>query len=138
MRIPGRIIFWFLAIVALLSLLLSGHATPSFQQIGNILVMSNGNVRLEYGLNSGTTDFYWSNSKKISAFYSGVTLDTGYIKGINYSSRTYAVTSSNQVVVTATGSGLPMMKHYLTLDKNDSFLTFNDGNGSLSPKTNLF
>ena len=84
--------------------------------------MSNVNVRLEYNLTAGTTDFYWQNSKKISAFYSGVTLSTGYIKGINYSSWSYSVISSNQVVVTATGSGLPVMKQYFTLDQPDSFL----------------
>jgi hypothetical protein len=93
-------------------LLKPAEAAPSFQQTGNTLVMSNANVRLEYNLNAGTTDFYWQNSKKISAFYSGVTLSTGYIKGINYSTWSYAVSSSNQVVVTATGSGLPMMKQY--------------------------
>ena len=98
------------------------EAAPSFQQIGNTLVMSNVNVRLEYNLTAGTTDFYWQNSKKISAFYSGVTLSTGYIKGINYSSWSYSVISSNQVVVTATGSGLPVMKQYFTLDQPDSFL----------------
>jgi len=84
--------------------------------------MSNGDVVLNYNLNAGTTDFYWQNSKKISAFYSGVTLSTGYIKGINYSSWSYSVVSSNQVVVTAVGSGLPVMKQYFTLDQTDSFL----------------
>ena len=113
-----------------LALLKSVNAAPSFQQVGNTLVMSNGNVRLEYNLTAGTTDFYWSNSRKISAFYSGVTLDTGYIKGINYSSRSYAVSASNQVVVTATGSGLPTMKQYFTLDQNDSFLVRVDVSGS--------
>src|SRR6266478_101316 len=100
----------------------AGLAVPSFQQVGNTLVMSNGNVRLEYNLSAGTTDFFWQNSKKISAFYSGVTLNTGYIKGINYSSWSYAVSNGNQAIVTATGSGLPMMKQYFTLDQNDSFL----------------
>ncbi len=60
-----------------LALLKPAEATPTFQQIGNTLVMSNVNVRLEYNLNAGTTDFYWQNSKKISSFYSGVTLNTG-------------------------------------------------------------
>lgn len=104
------------------TLLNQAEADPSFQQVGNTLVMSNGNVQLVYNLNAGTTDFYWENSEKISAFYSGVGLSTGYIKGINYSSWGYAVISSNQVVVTATGSGLPTMKQYFTLDQNDSFL----------------
>jgi hypothetical protein len=111
-----------LAVAALLVLLESSRANPSFQQVGNTLIMSNGDVALDFNLNSGTTDFYWQNSKKISAFYSGVTLSTGYIKGINYSSWSYSVVSSNQVVVTAVGSGLPMMKQYFTLDQTDSFL----------------
>lgn len=106
-----------------LTLLKSVDAAPSFQQVGSTLMMSNGNVRLEYNLSTGTTDFYRNNSRKISGFYSGVTLDTGYIKGINYSSRSFAITTSNQVVVTATGAGLPTMKQYFTLDQDDSFLT---------------
>src|ERR1700744_5070536 len=97
-------------------------SAPSFQPVGNTLVMSNANVRLEYNLTAGTTDFYWKNSKKISAFYSGVTLNTGYIKGINYSTWSYSIVSSNQVVITAAGSGLPVMKQYFTLDQPDSFL----------------
>ena len=111
-------------------LLKPAEADPSFQQIGNTLVMSNVNIRLEYNLNAGTTDFYWQNSKKISAFYSGVTLSTGYIKGINYSSWSYVISGSNQVVVTATGTGLPIMKQYFTLDQNDSFLIRVDVSGS--------
>jgi autotransporter-associated beta strand protein len=118
-----------LAAAVSLLFLEAGRANPSFQQIGNTLVMSNVNVRLEYNLNAGTTDFYWQNSKKITAFYSGVTLNTGYIKGINYSSWSY-VTNGNQAVVTATGSGLPTMKQYFTLDQNDNFLVRVDVSGS--------
>src|SRR6516162_1729585 len=92
--------------------------------------MSNGNVRLEYHLNSGTTDFFWNNSRKISGFYSGVTLNTGYIKGTNYVSWSYSVSCSNQVVVTATGNGHPTMKQYFTLDQNDSFLVRVEVSGS--------
>ena len=113
-----------------LALLKPVAASPSIQQTGSTLVMSNGNVRLEYHLNAGTTDFYWNNSKKINAFYSGVALDTGYIKGINYSSWSYAVSASNQVVVTATGNGLPTMKQYFVLDHDDSFLVRMDVSGS--------
>ena len=98
------------------------QATPSFQQVGNTLVMSNGDVVLNYNLAAGTTDFFWKNSKKITGFYSGVTLSTGYLKGINYSNWSYTVAGSNQVAVTATGNGLPMMRQYFTLDQNDSFL----------------
>jgi autotransporter-associated beta strand protein len=97
-------------------------AAPSFVRVGNTLVMSNSNVRLEYNLSAGTTDFFWQNSRKIAGFYSGVTLSTGYIKGIYYSSWSYAVSGSNQVVITAMGSGLPTMKQYFTLDQADSFL----------------
>src|SRR5579863_1500196 len=78
-------------------------ASPSFQQTGNTLTMSNGNVRVDYNLATGTANFYWSNSLKIANFYSGISLNTGYIKGTSYSSWSYLVTSSNQVVVTATG-----------------------------------
>jgi hypothetical protein len=106
------------------------EANPSFQKVGSTLIMSNGNVSLQYNLNAGTTDFYWKNSKKISAFYSGIGLNTGYIKGISYSSWSYATTGSNQVEVTSTGSGLPMMKQYFTLDQDDSFLVRVDVLGS--------
>jgi hypothetical protein len=97
-------------------------ASPSFQQVGNVLVMSNGDVTLEYNLNAGTTDFFWKNAKIISAFYSGIGLNTGYIKGINYTNWTYSIVSSNEVAVTALGSGLPTMLQYFTLDQIDSFL----------------
>ncbi|HEX4262888.1 MAG TPA: carbohydrate-binding protein [Verrucomicrobiae bacterium] len=84
--------------------------------------MSNDNVRLEYDLTAGTTDFYWRNARKLTGFYSGVGLSSGYIKGINYNSWNFATAGSNQVVVTATGTGLPTMKQYFTLDQPDSFL----------------
>ncbi len=98
-------------------------ASPSFQQVGSTLVMSNADVRLVYNLNAGTTDFYWANSKKISAFYSGVGLSSGYVMGINFSNRTWSVVNSNEVAVTAHAAGLPDMTQYFTLDQNDSFLT---------------
>ena len=90
-----------------------------------MLVMSNANVTLQYNLTNGTTAFYWQNSMKISAFYAGVGLKTGYITGNNaaYTNRIYTVIGSNQVVVTAQGTGLPVMKQYFTFDQNDSFLT---------------
>jgi len=122
----------YIAVGFLLLLMVSrpAGAAPSFQQVGNSLVMSNANVRLEYNLNTGTTDFYWKNSKKISAFYSAVTLSTGYVKGVSYGSWGYAVSGGNQVVVTATGSGLPVMKQYFTLDQDDSFLVRVDVSGA--------
>jgi len=130
MKARKQIIIGLLSALIILFLSKSVQATPSFQQVGNTLVMSNADVTLDYNLNAGTVDFYWQNSKKISAFYSGVTLSTGYIKSVNYSSWSYAVSSSNQVVVTATGNGLPTMKQYFTLDQNDSFLVRVDVSGS--------
>ena len=98
------------------------HALPVFQQTGNTLTMSNGNVMLKYNLAGGTTDFYWQNSKKISAFYSGVGLSTGYIVGTSYANWSYVLIGSNGVVITATGNNLPAMKQYFTLDQTNSFL----------------
>ncbi len=120
-----------MVLVALACLLTSqARALPSFQQTGSTLVMSNGNVLVDYNLNAGTADFYWSNSLKIANFYSGVTFNTGYVKGTSYSSWSYAVTGSNQVVVTGTGAGLPAMKQYFTLDQNNSFLVRVDAAGT--------
>src|SRR5258708_11749193 len=73
-----------LPLLALLFTLPLPAATALFQQIGNTLVMSNANVRLEYNLAAGTTDFYWNHSKKITGFYGGVGLSTGYIKSLAY------------------------------------------------------
>ena len=56
----------------------------SFWQNGSLLIMSNANVRLEYNLSTGNPTFFWNNSQKISAFYSGVGLKSGYVKGINF------------------------------------------------------
>lgn len=95
----------------------------TFQQNGNTLVMSNGNVRLEYNLAAGTTDFFWKNARKITGFYSGVTLSTGYVRGIDYNSRSFQINGSTQAVVTATGAGLPAMKQFFTLTESNSFLT---------------
>ena len=122
---------WVVAGLLLVFLLLKPvEAAPSFQKNGNTLVMSNADVLLEYNLKAGTTDFYWQNSKKISGFYSGVGLSTGYVKGVSYNSWSYAVSSSNQVIVTATGHGLPTMNQYFTFDQNDSFLVRVDMTGT--------
>ncbi len=120
----------FFGALFLLILLQTAQTAPTFQQVGSTLIMSNINVRLEYNLNTGTSDFFWKNSKKITGFYSGFSLDTGYIKGVDYSGWNYTIASSNQVVVTATGAGLPVMKQYFTLDQNDSFLVRVDISGS--------
>jgi hypothetical protein len=46
-------------VLVLLSLLVKlVQADPNFQQVGSTLVMSNGNARLDYQLDAGTTDFY--------------------------------------------------------------------------------
>ena len=105
-------------------------ALPSFYETGNTLVMSNGNVRVEYNLHAGTADFFWHDSLKIANFYSGVAFKAGYLKGTSYRRWAYAVTSSNQVTVTARGSGLPVMEQDFTLDQNDSFLVRVDVSGT--------
>jgi hypothetical protein len=97
-------------------------AAPSFQQTGNLLVMSNGNVLLEYNLTAGTTDFFWRNARKITGFYGGITLSTGYVRGVQYTSWSYALAGTNQAIVTATGAGLPTMKQYFTLPETNHFL----------------
>jgi len=106
------------------------QAAPTFQQVGSTLVMSNGNVVLKYNLSAGTADFYWSGSKKLSSFYSGIGFSSGYVKGINYGSWNYALLGSNQAIITAAGNGLPTMKQYFTLDQTNSFLVRVDAVGS--------
>ena len=98
-------------------------AAPFFQQAGNILVMSNADVQLQYDLTGGTTAFLWQNSQKISAFYAGVGLNIGYVTGNTFSNRTWSVVSSNEVSVSSYAAGLPTMTQYFILDQNDSFLT---------------
>lgn len=110
-----------IAALALLCLARAGAA--SFWQTGDLLLMSNADVVLQYNLSAGTTAFLWSNSPKISAFYAGVGLNTGYVKGINFSNRTWSVISGNEVEVVSHASGLPVMTQYFTLDQPDSFLT---------------
>jgi hypothetical protein len=109
--------------VILLLVFKPAQAAPSFQQIGNTLVMSNANVTINYNLSAGTASFYWQNSQKISAFYAGVTLSSGYVEGINFSNRTWLVVSSNEVAVSEYAAGLPEMIQYFILDQTDSFLT---------------
>jgi autotransporter-associated beta strand protein len=113
------------SIQALALLLLPGSAlagVPVFQQTDNTLVMSNANVRVEYDLGTGRSDFYWQNSKKISGFYAGVGL-ASYVTATLYSNRTWTVLASNQVVVAGSAAGLPVMKQYFVLDQDNSFLT---------------
>ena len=122
----------FLAVLALVSLLTlkPAFAAPTFQLAGSTLTMSNVDVVLKYNLAAGTTDFYWKNSKKIAAFYSGITFNTGYVKGISYTTWSYAPVGTNGAVITATGAGLPTMKQYFTLDQPDSFLVRVEADGS--------
>ena len=101
---------------------LAGGA-PTFTPTGNLLVMSNVNVRVEYNLNSGAADFFWLNAKKISGFYAGVTLSSGYVRNTSYTNWSYIVAGSNEVIVTATGNGNPAMKQHFVLDRDNSFLT---------------
>lgn len=106
---------------ALLSTL--ADAAPSFQQVGNILVMSNGDVQVQYNLGTGYSAFVWQNATKISAFYAGIGLSSGYVTGNNFSNRTWSVVGSNEVSVSSDASGLPTMTQYFILDQDDSFLT---------------
>lgn len=90
-------------------------------QVGNLLEMTNADVRLEYNLSTGRANFYWQGALKIAGFYSGVGLQT-YITGTVYSNRTWTV-NGNEVDITLTGSGLPTMEQVFILDQSDSFLT---------------
>jgi hypothetical protein len=55
-------------------------------------------------------------------FYASVGLAT-YITDTVYGSHSWNILSSNQVVVTSTSPGLPVMKQYFVLDEDNSFLT---------------
>ncbi len=130
MSLPKRFVIRSVFVFALLLVVKPLLAAPAFQQSGNTLIMSNVDVVLKYNLTAGTTDFYWKNTKIISAFYSGIGFDTGYIKGISYSAWSYTLVGTNEAVITATGNGLPTMKQYFTLDQPDSFLVRVDASGS--------
>jgi alpha-galactosidase len=113
-----------------LGVALTGAAGPLLPpvQVGNLLEMTNANVRLEYDLSTGRANFYWQNSLKISGFYAGVGLDT-YITDNLYASHTWTVTN-NEVDITSTGNGLPTMKQVFILDQDNSFLARVDVIGS--------
>jgi len=96
-------------------------------QTGNVLRMTNANVRLDYDLTTGRANCYWQNALKISGFYAGVGLYandvlTNYVTGTVYTTRTWMM-SSNTVEITSTGNGLPVMKQFFTLDQDNNFLT---------------
>src|SRR6266705_1979695 len=106
----SRCITIFTSVLGGVSLAVSCFAGPLLPpvQTGNLLKMTNTNVRLEYDLSTGRANFYWQNSLKISGFYAGVGLYSGdvltnYITGTVYSNRTWTV-SSNTVEVTSTHS----------------------------------
>ncbi len=91
------------------------------EQVGNILKMTNANVRLDYDLSTGRANFYWQNELKITGFYAGVGLQT-YITDTVYTNHTWSFTS-NQVEVTSTRGDLPTLKQIFIFDQDDSFLT---------------
>src|SRR5579863_4179212 len=86
-----------ITLAILLSVFLSGfmtaHGTLVTWQAGNLLIMSNADVQVQYNLTSGTSAFYWQNSKKISSFYAAFQIPSGYFTGNSstYSNRTYSV-----------------------------------------------
>src|SRR5258707_11880373 len=113
----------FLGVTLVIGGAFTGIAAPMQPpaQTGNLLEMTNVNVRLEYDLSTGRANFYWQNSLKISGFYSGVGLAT-YITGNLYSNRVWTVTN-NEVDIVLTGNNLPTMKQVFILDQDNSFLT---------------
>lgn len=119
-----------LLLTALLAFSPRIQATPTFQQSGNVLVMSNANVLIEYNLNTGTADFYWNNARKLTGFYSGVGLSSGYVKGLSFGNRSWSAITSDQVAVTSHAAGLPDMIQYFTLDQSNSFLVRVEMSGS--------
>jgi fibronectin type 3 domain-containing protein len=122
--------------VVLAFALMTARANPVVWQSGNILVMSNVNVQVQYDLTTGTADFYWQNSKKISSFYAGVQLPSGYVQGnVGYSNRTYSAVG-NQVTVTSVNGSQPTMNQYFTFNQNDSFLARVDMVASTSISAN--
>lgn len=123
----------FLTGLALALSALTLSAAPFFQQAGNVLVMSNGNVTVDYNLNAGTANFYWQNVQKMSAFFGAVSNRNSYLASTSYPDHGWAVVGDTGVVVTNSGAGLPTLLQYFTFDQTDSFLT----SISLSASTNL-
>ncbi|TAL04761.1 MAG: carbohydrate-binding protein [Verrucomicrobia bacterium] len=124
MIVPSRLIL-LSAVLALQLSAFGGSMLPPVQ-VGNVLKMTNANVRLDYDLSTGRANFYWQNALKISGFYAGVGLYsndvlTNYVTGTVYSTRAWTV-NSNTVEITLSGNGLPVMKQFFTLDHDNSFL----------------
>ncbi|MDB6016150.1 MAG: hypothetical protein JWR19_639, partial [Pedosphaera sp.] len=118
---------WAVLTLCLALPVMAGSLLPPVQ-VGSLLKMTNANVRLEYDLSTGRTDFYWQNSLKIAGFYAGVGLEN-YITGTAYTNRVWTVTN-NTVTVTSTRGDLPTMKQTFILDRDDSFLTRLEVSGS--------
>lgn len=123
------VVFRLLSLLTGMALLLPCAAGPLLPpvQSGNVVKMTNANVRLDYDLSTGRANFYWQNALKIAGFYAGYDLYTNdvhvsYITGTVYSNRTWTV-SSNTVEVTLTKPGLPVLKQVFMLDQDNSFLT---------------
>src|SRR5882724_2391524 len=131
MIVPSRLIL-LSAVLALQLSAFGGSILPPVQT-GNLLKMTNANVRLAYDLSTGRANFYWQNTLKISGFYAGVGLYSGdvltnYVTGTVYVNRSWTVTN-NQVEITSTRVDLPTMKQTFILDQDNSFLTRLDVTG---------
>src|SRR5438067_124873 len=90
----------FASVLGGVSLAVSCFAGPLLPpvQTGNLLKMTNMNVRLDYDLTTGRANFYWQNSLKISGFYAGVGLYSGgvltnYLTDNIYTSHAWTVTN---------------------------------------------
>jgi hypothetical protein len=106
--------------------------TIQLQNSGNLLVMSNVNVTVQYDLTNGLAAFYWQNQEVISAFYSGIgfTSGQGYLEGVTYKTWSWTTVNSNEVMITANGNGHPTMKQYFTFDQSNSFLVQVEADGT--------
>ena len=122
-RFPGKPgVIWIGWAICLLAWTCSASPLLPPTQVGNLLEMTNGNVRLEYNLTSGRANFYWQNSLKITGFYAGVGLQS-YITDNIYTNRTWTTVSSNEVDVTSSSNGVPTLKQVFILSQSNSFLT---------------
>lgn len=86
----------------------------------NVVTLTNGLVRVEYDLDTGTASFAHGGAVRVSSFYSGVQL-ANYITSKQYSART-CVTTGNETVITNTGNALPVMKQIFVLEGGNKML----------------
>lgn len=103
-------------------------------QVGNLLKMTNGNVRIDYDLSIGRANFYWQNHLKLAGFYAGYGLYandvlTNYVTGTVYTNRSWTV-NSNIVEITSTRGDLPTLKQSFMLEQDNSFLARLEATGS--------